>query len=467
MTSNVLVSPILCPDDWTLVRLKDISTKIGSGATPTGGQAAYQEKRTNFALIRSQNVLDREFSPDGLAFISDEQASRLKGAQLESEDILLNITGDGVTFARACLVPEKALPACVNQHVSIIRLNKDKAHPGYVLSYLTHPAIKKYIESFNAGGSRRAITKSHIESFVVPLPPMAVQAAIAQLLQCIDDRIALFRETNATLEAIAEALFKSWFVDFDPVRAKLEGRAPDGMDEATAALFPNSLEYSELGMVPKGWKIERLENWLSVLETGRRPKGGVSGILDGVPSIGAESIVKVGHFDFSKTKYVSTDFFAKMSSGKLASNDVLLYKDGGKPGVFLPRVAMFGDGFPFDECGINEHVFRVRIKAPFNQPFLYFWLWSDAVMHELKHRGGKAAIPGINQSDVKEQRISIPSSEILNRFDALVSPLVRKIFNNAKLGQSLVTMRDTLLPHLLSGQVRIPEATAQIDALAA
>jgi type I restriction enzyme, S subunit len=179
MSSEDLVSPIDCPDSWRLVTLKSICKKIGSGATPTGGQAAYQEKRTNFALIRSQNVFDREFSESGLAFISDEQADALKGVHLEKNDILLNITGDGITFGRACLVPEKVLPACVNQHVSIIRLASHEADSGYVLSFLTHPTIKSYIETFNAGGSRRAITKAHIESFVVPLPPLGTQSAIA------------------------------------------------------------------------------------------------------------------------------------------------------------------------------------------------------------------------------------------------------------------------------------------------
>jgi len=192
------------------VRLKQISKKIGSGATPTGGQAAYQSDRTNFALVRSQNVFDRSFSDSsGLAFISDAQAEALRNVQLEKGDLLLNITGDGVTFGRACAVPSSVLPACVNQHVSIIRLNQEKADPGYVLSYLTHPTVKEYVEAFNAGGSRRAITKAHIESFVVPLPPLDTQRSIASTLSALDDRAQLkFNKTNfrSLLIALPEAL---------------------------------------------------------------------------------------------------------------------------------------------------------------------------------------------------------------------------------------------------------------------
>ncbi|MBA6129869.1 restriction endonuclease subunit S, partial [Pseudomonas juntendi] len=193
------------------------------------------------------------------------------------------------------------------------------------------------------------------------------------------------------------------------------------------------------------------------------PKGGVAGIMDGVPSIGAESIVRIGEFDYSKTKYVSSEFFEKMKSGELQSHDVLLYKDGGKPGVFLPRVSMFGNGFPFKKCGINEHVFRIRLKEPFSQAFLYYWLWSDAVMHELKHRGGKAAIPGINQSDVKELKLLVPNEQVLIGFDELCSPLIDKIFSNSKQSRTLTQLRDTLLPRLISGQLRLPEVEVMVE----
>lgn len=123
---------------------------------------------------------------------------------------------------------------------------------------------------------------------------------------------------------------------------------------------------------------------------------------------------------------------------------------------------MFGDGFPFAECGINEHVFRIRVKRPLNQSFLYFWLWSDAVMHELKHRGGKAAIPGINQTDVRDLKLSIPNAEVMHRFEELTLPLISRIFGNAKEIQTIATLRDTLLPRLISGQLRPPEAEEQL-----
>lgn len=249
------------------VSLGELATKIRSGATPRGGAAGYLDKRATFALVRSQNVLDHGFTEDGLAYISDQQADELTGAALQEGDVLLNITGDGITFGRSCTVPERVLPACVNQHVMLIRVDRKRCVPGYLAAWLCMPSTKEYIESFNAGGSRRAITKGHIEAFAIPLPCLDVQSQVASLAASINDRIDLLRQTNATLESIAQALFKSWFIDFDPVRAKAEGREPEGMDAATAALFPAEFEESALGSVPKGWRVGTVADLL-VLQRG-------------------------------------------------------------------------------------------------------------------------------------------------------------------------------------------------------
>jgi type I restriction enzyme S subunit len=151
-------------------------------------------------------VFDGHFDATGLAFITAEQADALRGVALLSNDILLNITGDGVTFARACLVPSAVLPACVNQHVCIVRVDPTKADPRYVLGYLTHPETKAYIESFNAGGSRRAITKGHIQSFVLPLPPLKEQRRIAAALGSLDALIETDRKQAVRLEALARVI---------------------------------------------------------------------------------------------------------------------------------------------------------------------------------------------------------------------------------------------------------------------
>ena len=130
------------PAGWALARLGDWATRIGSGATPTGGESVCWAARTGVALIRSQNVFDRRFDEAGLAFVCDEHACELSNATVQAYDVLLNITGDGMTLGRACLAPARLLPACANQPVSIIRLDRPVCLPEYLLCLLTHPAVK-------------------------------------------------------------------------------------------------------------------------------------------------------------------------------------------------------------------------------------------------------------------------------------------------------------------------------------
>lgn len=253
LTIHTALGPL--PSYWSVGALFDLTTKIGSGATPKGGASSYLNRREEYSLIRSQFVYDRRFEQDSLSFISSSQAARLRNAEVRRGDVLINITGDGVTFGRACIAPVGALPAVVNQHVSIIRTDPNLLDPKFLEAFFTHPDVKPYIEGFNAGGSRRAITKRHIERFEVPLPPLPEQRAIAATLGALDDKIELNRAVGATLEGMARALYRSWFVDFDPVRAKMEGRAPAHMDPATAALFPDRLDEDGLS---KGWAMGTL-----------------------------------------------------------------------------------------------------------------------------------------------------------------------------------------------------------------
>jgi type I restriction enzyme S subunit len=250
--------------EWGWVRLGDHCLKIGSGATPKGGKDAYLDDGP-FRLIRSQNIYNEGFSPAGLAYISEDQAQRLDGVAVCSGDVLLNITGDSV--ARVCIALPAYLPARVNQHVAIIRPIPDRLDSQFLRYFLVSPYQQDLMLGLAAAGAtRNALTKGMIEDFKVPCPPLAVQRSISDVLTSLDDRITLLRETNATLEAIAQALFKSWFLDFDPVRAKQEGRAPEGMDEATAALFPDGFEESELGAVPRGWRVVPLSDVMDFKE---------------------------------------------------------------------------------------------------------------------------------------------------------------------------------------------------------
>lgn len=335
----------------------------------------------------------------------------------------------------------------VNNHAHVLR-GSDEIDTKYVYYALGGSNITGLV----TGAVQPKLTQANLNSIQLPFPDRASRESVVKVLEALDDKIELNRRMNVTLEAMARALFQSWFVDFDPVRANAGGRPPAGLDAPTAALFPDQFQNSELGEIPKGWAVQPLGNLLDTLETGRRPKGGVGSYKHGVPSVGAESIYRVGDYDYGKTKFIPDDFFSSMKSGKVQSYDVLLYKDGGKPGVFLPRVSMFGEGFPFETYAINEHVFRLR-SAVIGQPLLYFQLGSERLLTDLHNRGGKAAIPGINQTDVRTLQVILPSPSVADAFNYTCYPLLKTILYNAKQSRTLATLRDTLLPKLLSGEL--------------
>jgi type I restriction enzyme S subunit len=272
----------------------------------------------------------------------------------------------------------------------------------------------------------------------ISLPPASNQEGIAEILGSLDDKIASNSHIVAIAERLGRAIFATHFTD--------------GLTCLTSG--------HEL---PSGWDVVTLGLVSPVLETGRRPKGGVSGYAIGVPSIGAESIASLAVFDFGKVKYVPEDYFASMKQGVIEDYDILLYKDGGRPGNFEPHVSMFGRGFPFDRMCINEHVYRIRLAHPLSQAYGYFWLTSDPIMAEMRMRGTGVAIPGLNSSAIKEVPIVRPSISHLAKFDQSVSPLIDLALNYAAEARTLSQLRDTLLPDLMSGKIQLRDAEKIVE----
>lgn len=289
-------------------------------------------------------------------------------------------------------------------------------------------------DSLVIGSSQPLITQSALCNYPIIVPMLSEQKRIASILSAFDDKIGLNNKINETLEKMAQVIFKEWFVDF---------RFPDH----EKVKFINS----EFGKIPKGWKIKPLGGVLDTLESGSRPKGGVYKYRDGKPSIGAENILGLGRYDFSKTKYVPKEFFESMNRGVVKDRDVLLYKDGAQVG----RKSMFMMGFPFKECCINEHVFILRSNNEISQEYLYLWLDQFWVIETIKNLGVTSAQPGINQSKVKKGiRILVPPKKIIKEFNASITPIFEKIFQNALENIKLASLRDLLLPKLMSGEIK-------------
>ena len=438
------------PNSWQWGRLGDLvdqSRGICYGIVQPG-----DHDTNGIPMVNSQNVLDGSVSPHIEFRVSKELHARFKRSTIRGGEILLTLVG--ANFGRVAIAPPAFAGFNCARPVGVIPVRE---HPKFVMFCLQSPLTRQFMDNWANTTAQPTLNLKEVANLPIPLPPLAEQKAIAAVLGALDDKIELNRRMNATLEAMARALFQSWFVDFDPVRAKLDGRPPAALDPATAALFPASFQDSPLGHIPKGWEIGTLGSILDVLETGRRPKGGVGSYTSGVPSVGAESINGIGVFDYSKTKYIPFEFFEKTSSGRVAHFDVLLYKDGGKPGEFRPRVGLFGHDFPFKTFCINEHVFRMR-SVRTGQSFLFFTTSHQRVLDDFANKGGKAAIPGINQPDVKSTPIVLPPKGITDAFNARADLLCDQILHNAIQSRTLATLRDTLLPKLLSGELSLPAA---------
>jgi type I restriction enzyme S subunit len=321
----------------------------------------------------------------------------------------------------------------------------------YSLSYQISETI-----GMNRGAANPLITQRDLGRIKVYMPPFDLQKAIAHILGTLDDKIELNRRMNETLEQMARAIFKSWFVDFEPVRAKMSGRwkkgeSLPGLPAHLWDLFPGRLVPSELGDIPEGWIIGTIKDVLSELVTGARPKGGA--VLSGVPSIGAENIIGLGHYDYSKEKYIPEEFFKQLESRRanVQNGDVLLYKDG----AYIGRKTYFDCSFPHKKCAINEHVFILRTKNRWVQRYLFLWLDLPAITQEIVALNSNSAQPGINQAGVNGLPLLQPLDEIVNEFDQIVKPIFDRIFKNCLESLSLSLVRDALLPKLIGEAIQL------------
>lgn len=333
--------------EWKTYMLGEICTKIGSGATPRGGKEAYFEI-AEYSLIRSQNVLDFSFSTNGLAFISEQQANELKNVTIEKDDILLNITGDSV--ARVCQVPDEILPARVNQHVAIIRGNISKINQSFLKYYLLEPSFKgKMLSMSSSGATRNALTKVMIENFKVKVPDLATQNQIAQILTSLDDKIELNLQMNQTLEAMAQAIFKEWFVNFN---------------------FPNFDGVLENGL-PKGWRMGKLGEVVSFV------KGVSYRSSELIPSkfalVTLKSFNRLGGLNYRGFK----EFFGKYKENQvLKEGDVIIAQtDITQAAEVIGCPAIVENPFQFEKLIASIDIVKcVPINIHFSEAVLFYFL---------------------------------------------------------------------------------------------
>ncbi len=443
-------------------------TPLGDFADVQGGYA-YKSKDLQLEgfcpVVKIKNVRDGFLSLNDVTYVDEDLTSQTTRFLCETGDVLISMTGSGPNapdsmVGRVARVKESDLPALINQRVGKLVIREKGSISSKFLYYcLSSKLARNYLVSSSTGSANQAnINADTIKSLQIPKISYSESVKIGEFLSKFDDKIELNQKMNQTLEEIAKSIFKSWFVDFDPVRAKAGGR-PTGLPAEISDLFPHELVDSEIGEIPKGWKITALSECDVEIESGRRPKGGIDNSLShGIPSVGAESIAPAGEFDFSKVRYVTADFATKMKKGRVQNFDVAIYKDGAGLESTTPKVAIWGEHFPFGDFFVNEHIFLLRSQV-LGQPFLYHLVSSGDFWMQLSAKGtAKSAQPGLNQTEVIESTFTRPREMLVTAFNTAIQSLLERQFLLGKENKVLSELRDTLLPKLISGELRIPDA---------
>ena len=365
-------------------------------------------------------------------------------------------TANDVVLSRRCNPGETAfvpsgLEFALGQNLVLLRADGEKVYPPFLRWLVRGPEWWAQISKFlNAGAVFDSLKCADVPNFELPVPPLPTQRAIAAVLGALDDKIELNRRMNETLEGMARALFKSWFVDFDPVRAKSEGRQPWGMDAETAALFPNEFQESELGPIPQGWRVAAIAD---VADVNSRSVSGAA-VFDEIEYVDIASVTEGKLEGSTRVRWDEAPSRARrlVSDGDTIWSTV---RPNRRSYLFIsdpPNNMVVSTGF----CVLSPE----KVGAV----FLHEWVTRPEFVDYLVANADGSAYPAVRADRFAEAPILNAGRSIVLAFEHLARPLFRKSAANARESTTLAELRDTLLPKLLSGEVRVRDAARLVEA---
>lgn len=375
---------------------------------------------------------------------------------LSPGDILLVMTcqtAGGEILGIPGKVPNDGRLYLHNQRIGKVVVKTKEVRSDFLYWLFLTPDFNRSLVSTASGTKILHTSPTRICDYAFLLPPLEEQREAAEMLDALQERIDLLRQTNATLESIAQALFKSWFIDFDPVRAKADGREPEGMGAATAALFPAEFEESALGMIPKGWGVEPIGDLVKAVG-GSTPDTKKSAFWE--PAVyhwtspkdlsGATSPVLL-----DTERKVSPAGLAKISSGLLPTGTLLMSSRAPIGYLTLTEVPV----------AINQGY--IAMPPGGRLPPLYLYFWCQANMDGIKGRANGSTFMEISKRAFRPLPALLPPVPVIEKFADLAGVLFNRLAANERQARALAELRDTLLPRLISGKLRLPEAQAQFE----
>lgn len=397
-------------------------------------------------VIKIKNVKAGEFTEQSFSYVGEKFLEKRKEKLARIGDLLISMSGnrhDGSphTWVGKVAYFNKRGRYFINQRVGALRLKQgvevDLKFAAYVLASMSYQ--EHFIAVATSSGGQANLSPTQILGAPLNLPSYAEQCEIGRLISLFDDRIELLRQTNTTLEAIAQALFKSWFVDFDPVHAKAEGRPPEAMDAATAALFPSEFEESELGPIPKGWSTGAFTEQFD-FTMGQSPPGSTYN-SDGIGVPFFQGCTDFGDVFPAERIYCSTPKrFAR-------AGDVLMSV---RAPVGALNIATF-------ECSIGRGLCGVRHKS--GSTGLTYLSLKACVERIVNVAGEGALFRSLSKKQLAGLTVLMPDERVILRFITIIEPIIDRMIAAARQANHLSQLRDTLLPRLISGKLRLLRAT--------
>jgi len=337
---------------------------------------------------------------------------------------------------------------CLGQRTVLIRLKKDLIEPRFLLYLFLTDKMRHELISRSEGSVVPHLNMSDIRSFPLPdLPPLPTQRRIAHILGSLDDKIELNRQMNETLETMARAIFKSWFVDFDPVRAKAEGRQPAGMDAEMAALFPDGFEEVDGREVPRGWKVDSLSEVCDKIFSGGTPSTANLEYWDGaIPWLSSGETRS--HFIVHTDKKITQKGIENSSTRFVRAGATVIASAGQGHTRGQTSLLMLN-------CYINQSIVALIANSKaISDSYLFFEL--SRRYQELRQISDSHSSRGsLTTTLLAQLDLVIPSMDVISIFDRITKPMVKKIYNNTIEINILTQIRDTLLPKLMNGEIRI------------
>ena len=434
--------------EWTTLPVGEVAAVRSGYAFKSSDWTA-----SGIPVVKIANVKDGRLEMAGCSFVDEEVARAAGDYRLSDGDILIAMTGYVGDVAR---VRYTDLPCVLNQRVGKFTvLNSKWLDANYLFQFLASADTRQTIAGLGYGSAQPNVSPSLIHKVEIPLPPLPEQKRIAHVLGTLDDKIELNRRMNATLEAMSRAIFKSWFVDFDPVRQKAAGKQPVGMDAETAALFPDSFEDSELGEVPTGWEHREASD-LYEITIGKTPprkeKQWFSLSPDDVPWMSIKDLGAAGVFIGEVSEYLTAEAVESFRVKRIPEGTVVLsFK------LTVGRVSITER-----EMLSNEAIahFLDKKQSLLSSEFLFCYL----KQFDFDRLGSTSSIAtAVNSKTIRAMPLLLPSQSIVGAFGSRVRDNFKKIRLIQQQSRTLAALRDTLLPKLLSGEIRVPEAEEAVE----